>query len=48
MNELPKRIAKGAVKFRLVAQLAKEGDPVNDPTAVWPADRERLELGISA
>ena len=46
MNELPKRIAKGAVKFRLVAQLAKEGDPVNDPTAVWPTDRELLELGI--
>ena len=46
MEELPKRILKGTVKFRLVSQLAKEGDPVNDPTAVWPADRERLELGI--
>lgn len=46
MKELPKRIAKGAVKFRLVAQLARKGDPLNDPTAVWPADREQVELGI--
>ena len=45
MDELPKRIAKGAVKFRLVAQLAKEGDSVNDATVVWPADRELVELG---
>jgi catalase len=45
MEELPVRIAKGPVKFRLLAQLAKEGDPTNDDTKVWPADRELLELG---
>jgi len=46
MDELPKRIAAGPVKFRLVAQLAKEGDVTNDATAVWPADRETVELGV--
>jgi catalase len=45
MDELPKRIAAGAVKFRLVAQIAREGDSTNDATAVWPADRELVELG---
>jgi catalase len=45
MDELPQRIAKGAVKFRLLAQLAKEGDSTTDGTAVWPADRELVELG---
>jgi catalase len=45
MDELPKRIALGPVKFRLTAQLAKEGDSTNDATAVWPADREVVELG---
>jgi catalase len=45
MDELPKRIAAGPVKFRLTAQLAKEGDSTNDATAVWPADREVVELG---
>jgi catalase len=45
-DELPKRIAAGPVKFRLVAQVAKEGDVINDATAVWPADRQIVELGV--
>ena len=45
MDELPTRVAKGAVKFKLLAQLAKEGDNVNDPTAVWPATNPVVELG---
>ena len=45
MDELPKRIAKGPVKFRLVAQVAKADDNVIDGTVVWPADRELIELG---
>jgi catalase len=46
IDELPKRIAAAPVKFRLVAQVAKEGDITNDATAVWPADREIIELGV--
>ena len=45
MDELPQRIAEGAVKFRLVAQVAKDSDPVNDGSVAWPADRELIELG---
>ena len=45
MDELPKRIAKGPVKFRLLAQVANEGDSVNDGTAVWPDDRKLVSLG---
>jgi catalase len=45
MQELPKRIAQGPVKFRLMAQVAKDGDKVDDATVVWPADREVVELG---
>ena len=34
------------MKFRLVVQLASEGDPVDDATAVWPDDRPVVELGV--
>jgi catalase len=27
-------------------QVAKEGDPTNDATKLWPADREVIELGV--
>jgi catalase len=45
MDELPVRISRGPVKFRLMAQVANEGDPTNDPTVVWPADRQLVSLG---
>jgi catalase len=48
MDELPLRIAKAPVKFRLVAQLANEEDASNDPTVVWPAERELVVLGTIA
>jgi len=46
MDELPQRIAKGPVQFRISAQLAAQGDNVNDGTAVWPDDRPQIELGV--
>jgi catalase len=45
MDELPVRLAKGPVKFRLMAQMAEEGDPINDDTSVWPKDRKLTFLG---
>jgi catalase len=45
MDELPNRIAKGPVKFRLYAQVANEGDSIDDATAVWPDTRQRVLLG---
>jgi catalase len=44
-DDLPKRLAKGPVKFRLYVQLPNPGDPTNDGSVVWPADRKRVELG---
>jgi catalase len=46
VDELGERLAKGPAKFRLVVQLAAEGDPVDDATAVWPDDRPVVELGV--
>ena len=44
-DELIDRLSKGPVKFRLMVQLAAEGDRVNDATVVWPDDRPTIELG---
>ena len=44
-EELARRIDERPVAFRLVVRLAEEGDPIDDPTAAWPEDRERVEVG---
>jgi len=46
MAELPARLNKEEVKYRILVQLANPGDPTNDPTVVWPEDREQVELGV--
>lgn len=45
MDELPKRLAKGPVKFVLKVQLANPGDTVDDDTVVWSDDHRVVELG---
>ena len=44
-DALKAAIAKGPVKYTIYAQLANPGDPTNDGSIVWPADRKRAELG---
>ena len=44
-DELEQRVAKEPIKFRVVAQLAEDGDTVNDVTVQWPDTRKLLELG---
>jgi catalase len=44
-KEIAERIEQGPVVFRLVVRLAEEGDPIDDPTAAWPDERERVEVG---
>jgi len=46
MDELPARVAKGPVKFRLLVQVANEGDNTTDPTVSWPATNKVVELGV--
>ena len=40
-DELAERLASGPAVFRLTLQVAAGGDPTDDPTALWPADRRR-------
>jgi catalase len=44
-DELAERIAKDPVKFRILVQLANDGDIVDDATIHWPENRTLLELG---
>lgn len=45
MEELPVRLSKAPVQFKIAVQLADKGDVVNDPTVVWPETRKQIELG---
>ncbi|MEA2398492.1 MAG: catalase [Thermoleophilaceae bacterium] len=44
-DEIRDRLARGPVRFTLMARLAGEGDPLDDPTVAWPDERELVELG---
>jgi catalase len=44
-DELSERIAAGPVSFQVFAQLANEGDEVDDATVHWPEDRPLARLG---
>jgi catalase len=44
-QELRERLSRGPVAFTLQLQIAAPGDPVDDPSARWPADRERVDAG---
>jgi catalase len=45
-EDLRTRLAAGAVKYRLLLQVAAPGDRTDDPSIVWPDDRKKIELGI--
>jgi catalase len=44
--ELAERLREVPVEFELVLQLAGEGDPLEDSTAVWPEERETVVAGV--
>jgi catalase len=44
-DELKERVQKGPVKYRIVIQLAKDGDNTDDATVRWPEDRPQLTVG---
>jgi len=47
-EEIAERIANGPVRFKILVQMANEGDVVDDATVHWPEDRTQLELGTIA
>jgi catalase len=48
MDEIGRRVAAQEVKFTLQAQLAGAGDPIDDATKPYPADRKTVDLGTIA
>lgn len=44
-SDLARRLERGPAAFTLWAAVAEEGDPVDDPTAAWPDERRRVQLG---
>lgn len=43
--ELIRRLQKGAVTFDWIAQIAEEGDAIDDPSIAWPETRRLVKLG---
>jgi catalase len=44
-DEIADRLRSGTVGFEFQLQLAAEGDPLDDPTAVWSDERELVNAG---
>lgn len=44
-DEIADRVAKGPVRFKILVQIAGEGDTVDDATIHWPESRQQVELG---
>ena len=44
-DEIKERVAKEPVKFRIVVQLAEDGDTVDDATVRWPEARPQFTFG---
>jgi catalase len=45
MEEIQQRVAKDPVKFRIVVQLAEDGDVTDDATVRWPETRPQITFG---
>jgi len=44
-DEMAQRVAQEPVRFRILVQLAGQGDVVDDATVHWPESREQVEFG---
>jgi catalase len=44
-DELITQIHRQPLRWRLFVIVGKPGDPTNDPTIGWPADREQVDVG---
>src|SRR5271163_4270949 len=44
-DEIAEKIGKGPIKYKILAQLANDGDVVDNATIQWPEDRTVQELG---
>jgi catalase len=44
-DELRQRLEAGPIRFRLEVQVAMPGDAIDDPSAAWPRERWRVDVG---
>jgi catalase len=44
-QDIRERVEKGPVRFTYEVEIAGDGDRIDDPTAAWPKDRERVQVG---
>ncbi|HEX4340026.1 MAG TPA: catalase family peroxidase [Polyangiaceae bacterium] len=44
-EEIAERIARGPISYKILVQVANDGDVVDDVTVHWPDDRPVVELG---
>jgi len=44
-EEVAARLEREPIRFTLEVQIAEPGDPTDDATVAWPADRERVVVG---
>jgi catalase len=44
-DEIAERVGREPVRFTLQVQLAADSDPIDDPTALWPHERETVKVG---
>jgi catalase len=47
-KELRERVARGAVEFKLMLEVADSGDALDDPSIAWAPSRAKVELGSIA
>lgn len=48
VDEINERIRHGPAKFKLLLQIAEQGDKIEDPSIAWPDSRKLVELGTIA
>jgi catalase len=44
-EEFARRLAQGPVRWDMWVTIANDGDPINDPSQVWPEDRRQVKAG---
>jgi catalase len=44
-DEIRERVPRGPVRFRVVVQLAEDGDTIDDATVRWPEERPQRAFG---
>jgi catalase len=46
VDEIQVRVANHPFKYKMYAEIAEEGDKIDDPSIAWPAGRKKILLGV--